>query len=80
MDKENIIKGIEYEDGQYVILTPDEIEAAYPVSTQTIGIEAFVPVAEPWKNYSSSAQKLGSAMKILGFSPLSLPASPASND
>lgn len=46
MDKENIIKGIEYEEGQYIILTPEEIAAAYPVSTQTIEIEAFVPVAD----------------------------------
>ncbi|MEO7623134.1 MAG: hypothetical protein ABIS30_08700 [Gallionella sp.] len=46
-----------------------EIVAAYPVSTQTIEIEAFVPVAEPWKDYSSSAQNLGAAMKILGFQP-----------
>ena len=44
IDKENIVKGIEHEDGEYVILSPDEIEAAYPKTTQTIEIEAFVPV------------------------------------
>lgn len=41
--KENIVKGIEYEDGNYVILSPEEIEAAYPKTTQTIEIESFVP-------------------------------------
>ena len=46
IDKENIVKGIEYEDGEYVILSPEEIEAAYPKSTQTIEIEAFVPAAD----------------------------------
>ena len=46
IDKENIVKGIEYEDGQYVILSPEEIEAAYPKSTQTIEIESFVPAAD----------------------------------
>ena len=46
IEKENIVKGIEYEDGQYVILSPDEISAAYPKTTQTIEIEAFVPVAD----------------------------------
>lgn len=46
IEKENIVKGIEYEDGQYVILSPEEIEAAYPKTTQTIEIEAFVPVAD----------------------------------
>ena len=42
---ENIVKGIEYEDGQYVVVTPEEIEAAYPKTTQTIEIEAFVPIS-----------------------------------
>lgn len=41
---ENIVKGIQYEDGQYVILSPEEIEAAYPKTTQTVEIEAFVPI------------------------------------
>ncbi|HET7060906.1 MAG TPA: Ku protein [Nitrosospira sp.] len=42
VSKEDIVKGIEYEDGQYVILSPEEIAAAYPKTTQTIGIETFV--------------------------------------
>ncbi|KAF3996322.1 non-homologous end joining protein Ku [Glaciimonas immobilis] len=46
VDKENIVKGIEYEDGQYVILSQEEISAAYPKSTQTIEIECFVDAGE----------------------------------
>lgn len=42
VSKENIVKGIEVEDGHYVILSPEEIDAAYPKTTQTIEIEAFV--------------------------------------
>ena len=42
IDKDNIVKGIEWEDGQYVVLTPEEIAAAYPRTTQTIEIESFV--------------------------------------
>lgn len=42
VDKENIVKGVEYEDGQYVILSQEEISAAYPKTTQTIEIETFV--------------------------------------
>ena len=42
VDKDNIVKGIEWEDGQYVVLSPEEIAAAYPRSTQTIEIESFV--------------------------------------
>jgi DNA end-binding protein Ku len=41
--REQIVKGIEYEDGQYVVLSDDEISAAYPKTTQTIEIETFVP-------------------------------------
>ena len=39
--KENIVKGIAYEDGQYVVLSDEEIAAAYPRATQTIDIESF---------------------------------------
>jgi DNA end-binding protein Ku len=41
--KENIVKGIAYEDGQYVVLSAEEIAGAYPKTTQTIEIESFVP-------------------------------------
>ncbi|MDY7548239.1 Ku protein [Glaciimonas sp. Gout2] len=46
VDKENIVKGFEYEDGQYVILSQEEIAAAYPKSTQTIEIESFVDAGD----------------------------------
>jgi len=39
---ENIVKGVEYEDGKYVVISPKEIEAAYPRTTQTIEIQRFV--------------------------------------
>ncbi|HEY9281205.1 MAG TPA: Ku protein [Eoetvoesiella sp.] len=46
IDKENIVKGIEYEEGQYVVLSSEEIEAAYPKTTQTVEIETFVPIRD----------------------------------
>lgn len=46
INKDDIVKGIEYESGKYVVLTEDEISAVYPRSTQTIEIEAFVSAAE----------------------------------
>ena len=45
IERENIVKGIEYEDGHYVILSEKEI-AAYPKTTQTIEIEMFVPATD----------------------------------
>jgi len=44
--KENIVKGVAYEDGKYVVLSEAEIAAAYPRSTQSIDIEAFVPAGQ----------------------------------
>ena len=45
IDKDNIVKGVEYEDGQYVIVSPEEIADAYPRTTQTIEIQQFVDAA-----------------------------------
>jgi DNA end-binding protein Ku len=42
MTKEEVVKGFEYEKDQYVVLSPEEIKAALPRSTQTIDIEAFI--------------------------------------
>ena len=46
IEKENIVKGVEYEDGQYVIISPDEIEAVFPRTTQTIEIERFIEAGD----------------------------------
>ena len=42
----DIVKGIKQSDGDYVILSEDQIKAAYPKSTQTIEIESFVRASE----------------------------------
>lgn len=42
MKAENIVKGIQYEKGQYVILSEEEIKAAHPKTTQSIDIFSFV--------------------------------------
>lgn len=41
--REHIVRGVEWEDGQYVVLTDQEIADAYPRTLQTIEIERFVP-------------------------------------
>lgn len=46
IDKENIVKGVEYEDGKYVVISADEIEAVYPKTTQTIEIQQFVDATD----------------------------------
>ncbi len=46
IDKDNIVKGVEYEDGKYVIISPEEVEAVFPKTTQTIEIERFIDANE----------------------------------
>ena len=46
IDRENIVKGVQYEKGEYVIISQDEIEQAYPRTTQTIEIQMFVDAAQ----------------------------------
>ncbi|RYH61924.1 MAG: Ku protein, partial [Alcaligenaceae bacterium] len=42
----DIVKGIEYDEGRYVLLSKEEIEAAYPKITQTLEIESFISTDE----------------------------------
>ncbi|WP_226686621.1 Ku protein [Stutzerimonas stutzeri] len=42
IDGENIVKGVEYEKGHYVVISDDEIKGAHPKATQTVDIVAFV--------------------------------------
>lgn len=44
--QDDIVKGVEYRKGEYVVLTPGEIGQAYPRTTQTIEIETFVDMDE----------------------------------
>jgi DNA end-binding protein Ku len=46
VESEDIVKGIAYEKGRYVVITDEEIRQALPKSTQTIEIESFVSAAE----------------------------------
>ncbi|MGZ5272169.1 MAG: non-homologous end joining protein Ku, partial [Ramlibacter sp.] len=46
IDKENIVKGVKWDNGEYVVLSPEEVAAAYPRTTQTIEIESFVDADE----------------------------------
>jgi DNA end-binding protein Ku len=46
MKKEDIVKGVKVEGGEYVVLSDEEIKAADPKTTQTIAIESFVQAAD----------------------------------
>jgi DNA end-binding protein Ku len=46
VDSSDIVRGVQVEEGQYVIVSAEEIEAAYPRTTRTIAIERFVKAEE----------------------------------
>ncbi len=43
VERKNLVKGYEISKGEYVIVTPEEIESVRLESTKTIDIESFVP-------------------------------------
>ncbi|MFK0278393.1 Ku protein [Ensifer sp. NPDC090286] len=46
VERDEQVKGYEIENGQYVILEPDEVAAAVPDSDKTLKIDAFIPCNE----------------------------------
>jgi DNA end-binding protein Ku len=46
IQSDDIVKGIKQDGGDYVVLSEDQIKAAYPKTTQTIEIETFVQASE----------------------------------
>ena len=46
VDRDKQVKGYEVENGEYVVLEPEEVASAVPGSDKTLKIEAFVPCNE----------------------------------
>jgi DNA end-binding protein Ku len=63
MPKEEVVKGFEFEKDQYVVVTPEEIKAALPKSTQTIEIESFVDVGQIPSTYYNKPYYVAPAAK-----------------
>ena len=42
----DVVKGVKQTDGRYVVLSDEQVKAAYPETTQTIEIETFVKASE----------------------------------
>lgn len=68
--RDDIVKGIEYEKGNYVLIDEDEIRAALPETTQTIDIFSFVdadqiPLPNIEKPYYLSPEKRGEKVYAL---------------
>ena len=68
--REDIVKGVEIDDGRYVIISEEEIRAAHPKSTQSIDIFAFIereqiPVTHIEKPYYLAPDKRGEKVYAL---------------
>lgn len=46
VERDDQVKGYEVENGQYVILEPDEVAAAIPESDKTLKVDAFIPCSQ----------------------------------
>jgi DNA end-binding protein Ku len=46
IDKDDVVRGVEVGEGEYVVLSDEEIAAAYPKTLQTIEIDCFVKADE----------------------------------
>jgi DNA end-binding protein Ku len=46
VERDDQVKGYEIDNGQYIILEPDEVAAAVPESDKTLKIEAYIPCAQ----------------------------------
>lgn len=60
---DEIVKGYEYEDGQYVVLSEEDLKRANPEATQTVDIEDFVDVSEISPVYFDKPYYLGPQKK-----------------
>jgi DNA end-binding protein Ku len=59
VDYDNIVKGAEVADGEYVMLTPEELESVEPGRSRTIDISDFVEAAQIDPIYFQKSYYLG---------------------
>jgi len=63
LDKEEVVKGFEYEKDQFVVVSAEEIKAALPRSTQTIEIESFIDAGQIPSTYYNKPYYVAPAAK-----------------
>lgn len=57
--REEMVKGYEFQKGEYVVFTPEELKELEETSTQTVDITEFVPLAKVDPIYFDKAYFLG---------------------
>jgi DNA end-binding protein Ku len=73
IEKDEVVRGYEYERGQYVMFTPDELKALDLESSRIIDLEMFVPLGEVDPVYFNSpyylypdGQMAAEAVRVIG--------------
>jgi DNA end-binding protein Ku len=73
VEKDEVVRGYEYERGQYITFTPDELKALDLESSKVIDLEMFVPRAEVDSVYFNSpyylypdGQMAAEAIRVIG--------------
>jgi DNA end-binding protein Ku len=59
VEYEDVVKGFEVDKGEYVIVTPEELEAAKPEATRTIEIRDFITLSEIDPTYFEKSYYVG---------------------
>ncbi len=85
VERDDQVKGYEIENGQYIVLEPEEVAAAVPDSDKTLKIDAFIPCHEIDdvyfdKPYYLAPDKMGTDAFLLlrdGMKKAKSPRSPA---
>ncbi len=70
VERDDQVKGYEVDNGQYIVLEPDEVAAAVPESDKTLKIEAYIPCSQIDttyfdKPYYLAPDKMGSDAFVL---------------
>src|SRR5690606_923804 len=68
VEKENQVKGYETEEGETIILDPDEIAEAVPESDKTIRIESFIQCSDVDSVYFDKPYYIAPQSGVLGES------------
>lgn len=64
VEREEQVKGYEFDDGRFITLTPDEVAAAVPEGDKALKIDAFIPCSSVEDTYFDKAYYLTPADKL----------------
>src|SRR4051812_33305273 len=64
VEKEQQVKGYEFDDGRFITLTPEEVAAALPEGDKALKVDAFIPCSSVDDTYFDKPYYLTPADKL----------------